>query len=270
MARRLPAPCSGPSATTSKPVTSFWRSSGRRIADPAYVDSIPHLATDGISLSGVPLFRCPRPAHPCPVAASPVIAPPLGSGFCGIVKNPAAVRIGADPHALRFLSHEGLRQGSGDLRKCPVPIAPHRNQLCPPPILALDEPLPHQYVESMIQFGDFSGAKRASRGQHLRGAPKKVPQVHQCKARRFTRRNRRELPMSQERRQPLRVVQLIRAFAESVRVKDVSRRFHGNGLNPVDSLQRIGYPHVMSIAVIGHYSNRGPLQGSPVAAAAHG
>src|SRR5260370_2220853 len=216
MARQLPAPCSGPSATTSKPATSFWRSSGRRIPDPASLDSTSHLATDGISLSGVPLFRRPRPPHSRAVSTSAVVAPALGAGLCGIVENPAAVRIGADPHALRLLSHERFRQGSCDLRKCPVPIAPHRNQLRPQPILALDEPLAHRYVESMIQLGDFSVAKRTSRGQHLRCTPKNVPQVYQCKARRFARRNRRELPMFLERRQPFRVVQLIRAFAESV------------------------------------------------------
>ncbi len=158
----------------------------------------------------------------------------------------------------------------------------------PPPILVLDEPLPHRYVESVIQLGDLGGVRRVSRGQLLRSAEQQFAQILQSKAGRLTTQNGRKLPMFLERRQPLRISQVVRAFAksvpllavceinpgsnlaESMRVKDVSKRFHSNALNQVDSLQRIGYPHVMSIAAIEHYSNGDFLQTSPGCTAALG
>ncbi len=193
---------------------------------------------------------------------------------CRIVKNPPAIRVSADSHALGVLSRQRFCQRSRYLRERPVAIPLYWKQLCPPPILALDEPLPHRYVESVIQFCDFTGAQRVSRGQLLRGAAQQLAQILQSAAGRAVKRDGGKFPMFPERRQPFPVIQMIRAFAESVpllavrqvkpgsdvaesvRVKNVMSRFHGNALNPVDSLQRIGYPPVMSIAAIKHYNNR--------------
>lgn len=230
----------------------------------------------------------PRPPHSCAVAAGPVFAPALRARLCGIVKNPAAILVGADSYALRVLSRHRFRQGSGDLCKRPVGIPLHGNQLRSPPILALDDTLPRRYVENVIQPGNSPGFQRVSRSQLWCSATQQLAQIHQRKARRFTTQNGRELPMFLEGSQPLRVIQVVRApaksvpllavceinpgsnLAESMRVKDVLWCFQGNDLNLVDSLQWTGYPYVMSIAAIKHYGNRGFFQASVSHAAAHG
>jgi hypothetical protein len=82
-----------------------------------------------------------------------------------------------------------------------------------------------------------------------------------------------KVPMFEERDEPPRVRKVIGEvpkaipflavgkidpgsdLAEPRCVEDVVWRFHCNGLNDLDSLQRITYATVMSIAVIEHYGN---------------
>ena len=82
-----------------------------------------------------------------------------------------------------------------------------------------------------------------------------------------------KVPMLEERGEPPRVRKVIGQvpkaipflavgqidpgsdLAESRCVEDVVGRLHRNGLNELDSLQRITYATVMIIAVIEHYSN---------------
>lgn len=200
----------------------------------------------------------PGAAYAGAVAARSTIAPAFCSGFGRIKKNPSTAGVCAGPDSLHAPVFNHFAKRSANPGDHPAPVIFHWNQLCAKPILVLDEPLVRRYIQSAVQQGELSLAEGASSGEFFGSTPQKGAQALQFPARNVLSGAGMQVPMFQESSQPQGIRKVVGPFSKTVPflavgevhpgsrfskvlgMEDVACAGHGNDINQLDSLHRIG------------------------------